>query len=219
MSNEEFLKKISEEGEEWRPVVGWESLYAVSNLGRVAFLNRTTRQTQGTYHIKPKLCKFMTTKFGYIQARLWLNNKEKKKYVHRLVADAFIPNPNNYPQIDHIDTDKTNNQVRNLRWCTSTMNHLNPITRARNSASKKGHPVLIEKMSVPVVRINPKDPTDYKIYESAKKAGEIEGFNWNHISDVCRGVRNKTQGFYWKYLSDFQPPINDVNVLNKGTGD
>lgn len=204
MTNEEFIKGISLEGEEWRDVVGYEGLYAVSNLGRVVFLQRRVRKHKGYSNLGCKLCKLMKTKNGYIQARFWGDNREKKKYVHRLVAEAFIPNPNNYPQIDHIDTDKTNNQVSNLRWATCSMNHLNPITRKRNSESKKGNLALIKKASIPIVRINPNDPNDIKIYSSAKSAGEIEGFNWSHIGDVCRGERNKSQGFYWKYLSDYE---------------
>lgn len=210
MTNEEFIKKVSLDGEEWRDVVGYEGLYAVSNFGRVMFLRRKVRNNTSYSYLECRLCKLMETKNGYLQARTWKNNHEKKEYVHRLVAIAFIPNPNGYPQIDHIDTNRKNNNVRNLRWVTCSMNHLNPITRKRNSESKKWHPVLVKKMSVPVVRINPNDPNDYKIYESGKAAGKIEGINWSHISDVCRGLRKMTHGYYWMYLSDYKTSNQQV---------
>lgn len=204
MTNQEFLESITLDGEEWRDIVGYEDLYSVSTMGRVVFKSRFHNNGNGGYIRPPKIVKLMRTKHGYLQARCWRDNKEKKKYVHRLVAEAFIPNPHNYPQIDHVDTDKTNNTVENLRWCTSTQNHLNPITRKRNSLSKIGHPVLIATYSKPVVRINPKDPSDIKIYESPTFAKKTEGYNQGHISEVCRGERNLHKGYKWVWLSDYE---------------
>lgn len=166
MTNQEFIESISLEGEIWKDVIGYEELYMVSSFGRVMFKRRFRNNGNGGYLMPPKLCHLMETKFGYLQARLWENNKEKKCYVHRLVATSHIPNPNNYPIIDHIDTNKKNNNVSNLRWCTSSMNALNPITRKRNSLSKIGNRKMILANSKSVIRINPNNPNDIKIYES-----------------------------------------------------
>lgn len=208
MTNQEFIESISLEGEIWKDVIGFEDLYMISSFGRVVFKERFRNNGNGGYLMPPKLCILMETKFGYLQARLWQNNKEKKVYVHRLVAEAFIPNPNNYPQIDHIDTNKKNNNVENLRHCTSTMNHLNPITRKRNSLSKKGNMKLILSKSKAVVRINPNNPDDIKIYKSPTFAKQTEGYNQGHISAVCLGKREYHKGYKWLYLSDYENLIN-----------
>lgn len=108
---------------EWRPVVGWEGLYEVSNTGLV----RSLTGKKGKEHImRPSV-----TRHGYCS--LVLRHKGKKQYitVHILVAKAFIPNPENKPQIDHINTIRTDNRVENLRWCTNKENHANPITAER----------------------------------------------------------------------------------------
>lgn len=204
MTNQEFLESVTQEDEEWREVVGYEDLYLVSNYGRVVFKTRFHNNGNGGYIRPPKLVRPMRSKNGYLQARLWRDNKEQKKYIHRLVGEAFLPNPNNYPQIDHIDADRTNNNVTNLRWCTPTQNHLNPITRKRNSISKIGHPTLIATYSKPVVRINPSNPDDIKIYESPTFAKKTEGFNQGHISAVCRGERKQHRGYKWMWLSDYE---------------
>ena len=114
----------------WKDVVGYEGMYQVSNLGRVKSL-RIRRHKDG----------IMTTKVrknGYVFIFLRLNNKRIWKSVHRLVAEAFILNPKNKPQIDHIDGNPSNNIVTNLRWVTAKENMNNPITLKRISLSMTG---------------------------------------------------------------------------------
>lgn len=114
----------------WKDVVGYKGLYQVSNLGRIKSL-RVKRHVDG----------IMTTKIrknGYAFIFLHKNNKRIWKSVHRLVAQAFIPNPENKPQIDHIDGNPSNNIATNLRWATGKENMNNPITLKRMSLSMSG---------------------------------------------------------------------------------
>lgn len=125
MTNKEFLESITLDGEEWRDVIGFEGYYMVSSLERCISLNRVYEDNnRSSKYIKQRLVSFTMVANNYLQYRLWKNNKQYNVSAHRLVATAFIPNPNNYPEIDHIDTNKTNNSVSNLRWCTRTMNVL-----------------------------------------------------------------------------------------------
>lgn len=110
--------------EEWRDVVGYEGKYQVSNLGRVRSLNYM--RTGRVQILKPKI-----SKYGYSEVTLLNNGITKGHKVSRLVAFAFIPNPNNKPYIDHIDTNRHNDRVNNLHWVTHSENMRNPITYAR----------------------------------------------------------------------------------------
>lgn len=96
--------------EEWRDILGYEGLYKVSNLGMVYSMKRK------------KIMKLSKTEKGYYKVYLMKDGTGKHKKVHRLVAEAFIPNPNNLPQVNHKDEDKTNNIVTNLEWCTAEYN-------------------------------------------------------------------------------------------------
>ena len=96
--------------EEWKNVIGYEGLYEVSNIGNVRNVRRNT------------LLKLSKTNYGYIQVYLYKNGIRTGLKVHRLVAQAFIPNPDNLPQINHLDEDKTNNRVDNLEWCSHKYN-------------------------------------------------------------------------------------------------
>lgn len=113
----------------WKDIPHYEGLYQVSNLGRVKSLDRTVVGKDGNSYFK-KGC-FITqhdnTK-GYLFVYLWRNNESKREYTHRLVALAFIDNPEHKPQVDHIDTDRQNNRAENLRWVTQSENNLNPAT-------------------------------------------------------------------------------------------
>ena len=127
MTNEEFIESIRLEGEEWRDVVGYEKLYMVSSLGRIVSLSRFVvrkyhKKADSNYIAQPHLCKtFISQKSPYERIVLYYG-KSDRRLVHRIVAEAFIPNPNNYPEVDHINDIPKDNRACNLRWCTPKMN-------------------------------------------------------------------------------------------------
>lgn len=107
----------------WKDIKGFEGHYQVSNLGRVKSLSRyMNHKSGGLSLLKERILKPATNRKGYKIVVLCLNCKEYKFTVHRLVAKTFIPNPNNYPMINHKDEDKTNNCVDNLEWCDNKYN-------------------------------------------------------------------------------------------------
>ena len=126
--------------EEWKAVVGYEGLYEVSNTGKVKALERLVMNNGGLQHKHERILKpnFHKTNRGAVI--LCKEGKTHSITVYRLVAQAFIPNPENKPCIDHIDTDIRNNHVNNLRWCTQKENCNNPLTRKHGSQAKMGHP-------------------------------------------------------------------------------
>jgi len=108
--------------ETWKPIKNYESQYAVSSLGRIKGIDRIVRRKQGCVKIKGKINLGFKNHFGYIRQKLSTNNKCKNVFSHRLVAEAFIENNDDTLEINHIDGDKTNNNVNNLEWCTRLEN-------------------------------------------------------------------------------------------------
>lgn len=105
----------------WKDIEGYEGMYQVSNMGRVRSLDRV-KPNSGGQIAKGDFKQFGDNGHGYKIVNLYKNNKSHMKYVHRLVASAFIPNPNNFPIINHKDEDKSNNRCENLEWCTQKYN-------------------------------------------------------------------------------------------------
>lgn len=117
--------------EVWKDIVGYEGLYQISNLGRVKSLNYK-------HTGKERILKDRKTNKGYLRAVLYKEGKQKQFLVHRLVAEAFVPNPENKPCIDHIDTNPLNNVCTNLRWVTQKENCNNSLSKEHYSKTKKG---------------------------------------------------------------------------------
>lgn len=127
--------------EEWKPIIGYEGLYEISNLGNVRSMERRVNVAhkgfKGTRLLKSKIMKPYNY-FGYFGVALCKNKKYKQLLIHRLVAQAFIPNPDNLPCVNHIDENKQNNCVENLEWCTYAYNDNYGNRNKKISESRKG---------------------------------------------------------------------------------
>lgn len=133
MKNIHVLQTSQPSGETWKNVIGYETFYQVSNFGNVRSLDRIVNKPNGvSYMRKGKLCVQSKSNLGYMTIGFTVNNIKVNKYVHRLVAEAFITNINDYPQVNHIDCDKTNNRMYNLEWCTNSQNHIHAFKNGLN---------------------------------------------------------------------------------------
>lgn len=173
--------------EEWKDIVGFEGLYQISNMGRVKSLNY--RKT-GREKIR-KACK---NSDGYLYLCLYKNNKAKYYTIHILVAQAFIPNPYNLPQINHIDENKENNHVDNLEWITCKENINHGTHNKRSAENRRNDP----KRSKPVIAI---DKVTGLIVEfpSAREAERVLRIDQSSITKCCKGRLKSTGGFAWYY--------------------
>lgn len=129
------MKKLFDET--WKPIKGYEGLYEVSTLGNVRSVDRYVMNGNRCCLLKGKPRKPYFISTGYLMADLFKNGQGKKYLIHRLVAEAFTPNPKNLPCIDHINTIKTDNRVENLKWCSYKENSNNPLTREHNKNRPK----------------------------------------------------------------------------------
>lgn len=105
----------------WKPIEGYEGLYEISNLGRVKSIQYFNHVNNKSYP-RNKILKPLPNDRGYHRVDLSKFGRSKRYRIHRLVAEAFIPNPNNFPEINHIDGNKQNNSINNLEWCTRKHN-------------------------------------------------------------------------------------------------
>ena len=213
MTNEEFIQSIALPGEEWRDVVGYEGLYAVSSYGRIASVSVSYLQFKNgkeyRYSSKPCLKKaFIQKSSPYYRVSLASNGTKKTFLVHRIVALAFLQNPSNLPYVDHKDDCATNNNVSNLQWCTAEFNNSKSHHRETSSVSHKGQ---VDPKRKPIVQI--KDGVAIRVYNSAYEAG-IEGHSKASIQRVLKGKMKRHHGCEWMYLSDYESLVQYVKELS-----
>ena len=173
----------------WRTAVYdgivYEGLYKVSNLGKILSLNYKNTG-------KSKLMTPFQEKNGYLRVGFWKNGEYKKCLVHRLVAFAFLPNPENLSEINHIDQNKENNRVENLEWCDRKYNNNYGSHNERNAKAR-----INGKLSKRVLQLS-LDGYLIKEWESTAKCGR-NGFSQGAVAACCRGERKTHKGFRFMY--------------------
>ena len=165
------------QSEIWKDVPGYSGLYQVSNLGRVM-------SYRNQYGHGPRIIHGEKTKSGYIQVKL---NKERFK-VHRLVAMAFIPNPDGLPQINHKNEIKTDNRPDNLEWCDSKYNNNYGLRTQKASVS----------LSKPVKQLS-RDGVLIRVFYGIHEAGRETNIDYRNIYRVLAGQRKTAGGYKWEY--------------------
>ena len=201
-------------GEIWKDIEGYEGLYQISNMGRVKSVERMKWCGKGYYKTPERILKARKTKNGYLLVNLWKDGKIKSYYIHRLVAQAFLDNPDNLPEVNHIDQDKTNNKVENLEFCDRSYN-VNYGTRNRKVAEKlRGRKQSEEsnkkraekltnnpKISKPVIAIDKRTGLIVE-FLSAHEAERVLGISQSNITKCCKGKKKSIGGFYWMYANN-----------------
>ena len=168
----------------WKDIKGYEGLYQVSNLGRVKSLSR--KRIDRNQILPERILKpIFNEKRGYYQIYLRKNNISRTFKPHRLVAEAFIPNPDNLPEVNHKDENKVNNCVDNLEWCNRNYN-MNYGTKNKRIAKALSKPVKCVETDI--------------IYRSVHEVSRQTKIDATSISRACRGKQQIAGGYHWKYV-------------------
>lgn len=183
----------------WKDILGFEGYFQVSNLGRVKRLAYEYIKTNGksrrkvNFHVKDRIMKGSICKNGYYRVSLSINKKITYKHIHRLVAEVFIPNPNNYPCINHKDENKTNNRIDNLEWCSYSYNNNYGNARKKSAATySKNHSRPLEMLSLSGKVI--------RRFSSVKEASIFINGRPSSIDRAINKTRKTAYGYIWNLI-------------------
>lgn len=192
--------------ENWRTIEGTNGNYSVSDLGNIRRNEHYTEVTPGVFnHYKERLLKPTTDASGYLVVKLQIGKNSIAKKIHRLVAEEFIPNPSDFPCVNHIDENRTNNSVKNLEWCTHKQN-ANHGTR--NDRLREVSGIRVAQYTT--------DGKLIKIWDSLSQASSYFGCkSTSQIRRVCKKEKGRYsyKGFVWRYVD--QKVVGDVNLIKQ----
>lgn len=197
-------KSEGEEEEIWK-VYPKIPFIEASSLGRVRTKDRVVTRSNGRKcRVKGRVLKQRLRPDGYMDVHFHVNGKAVNLYVHRIVATCFIPNPNNLPEVNHIDCDRTNNRWDNLEWCTSQENIKYCVKLGRWKNNNPGKPVIAINL----------EAHEVLWFESQHEASRQLGVNRGNIGSVVRGSLNKTCGYWFTNANE-----NTVEKTREKFGD
>lgn len=191
------------QNEIWKDVVGFEGLYQVSNLGRIYIMDKRLFGCTGYRLVKGKIAKLQIDKKGYFMKMFTGINGKKNMFIHRAVAMAFIPNPENKPAVNHLNGIRTDNRVDNIEWCTYSENNLHAFR-----VSKRTNPMLGKTLSrhhgaKKVIQYS-LDMVELNRFDSYIEAGIATGVSKKYISAYTLGKSKNGCGFIWKTIPNGQ---------------
>ena len=177
--------------EEWRDIIGYEGIYEVSDLGRVKRVS-AGRGTKGGI-LKPgvRVCKWNTGEVRYNHVVLSFKGKTETRPVHRLVAEAFIPNPENKRTVNHKDGNGENNYVGNLEWATQCEQEL-------HKWYVLGHKITTKNFGFRPKKVECIDTGE--VFDSMRTACRAKSIDRKDLYKHLRGERPSTKGLHWKYI-------------------
>jgi hypothetical protein len=187
------------ENEIWKPIIGYEGLYEISNLGRVKSLPKKSKSPTGHPSIRKQMIRKQNyDKAGYLICGLNNECTHKNIKVHRLVAIAFIPNPENKSEVNHKKGIKTDNRDTELEWVNRLENQRHSWDNLNRQSAYKGKLGKYNHLSK---KVNQYDLIGnlIKKWDSMADIERQLGFSHGHISKVCRGVYKQCYGFKWEY--------------------
>lgn len=188
----------------YKDIEGYEGLYQVSNLGKVKALEKIVWNGKGNVYFSEKILAPTTDKDGYLNLTLHHKGKAKTFKIHRLVAKAFIDNPENKPQVNHKDGNKQNNYVDNLEWVTGKENiqhaykvHL--MNQDGKNNAMYGRLGADNPNSIPIYQLDIHTNKIIKEFDSLTSAARELQVTPGHICQVCKGKRTSAYGYKWCY--------------------
>lgn len=195
--------------EVWKDIKGYEGFYQVSNMGRAKSLERVIARRDGTHqHVTEKILTPFKTGGPpfYLAVRFRKNGVKATKKLHRMVAEAFVPNPHGLNVVDHIDCNAHNNEASNLRWCTIADNNRFCREAGRTNPRHYGDWDIESKMSYRAKRCKPFIRSDGKVYMCLADAAEDLCVRKTSIHKVLRGQTRTCKGYTFKYVTNESSP-------------
>lgn len=185
----------------WKEIRGYEGLYKVSNLGRVKSDNSVVMRSNGAPQtFSEKIIAQRDNSNGYYRVTLWKDGKQEYRFVHRLVAEAFVQNVDNKPVVDHIDFDRHNNKAENLRWCTQAENlgRSRKVGRIKRNISEEMRRKQKDRASKPVRR------SDGKIFKSISDAARSLNVTHSAVSHALHNWQNSKacKGYAFEFVDE-----------------
>lgn len=187
------------EKEVWKTIKGYSD-YEISNHGRVKSKRRVVLCNNIPQIVPERILKYGKDGFGYPFVILMSNKKRKNYKIHRLVAEHFIPNIENLPQVNHIDENKENNHVSNLEWCTAKYN-VNYGMRSQKVSEKLKGRYNREDISKKIKQLS-KEGMLIHIFPSIREANRAIGKPSRHISECCHHKRKTAYGYRWEFVKE-----------------
>ena len=168
--------------------MGYEGLYEVSDLGRVRSVTRIVSFGNQLRKVQGRILKPVVNRTGYLYVHFSARLGGHHVFIHRMVAGAFLPNPHNYPHVNHKDENPANNTLRNLEWCTAKYN-TNYGTGIRRRSLTQSRAVVQYDINMNKI----------KIHDGLQAAGRATNIDARTICSCCKGKRKYAGGFIWRY--------------------